>query len=132
MVTPMISVSLYLIAAGTEKIGGEVTDLVVRTWNGQVHISAKVISTGNMHLRPSGRLIVVDSKGSEVAETPVVEGQPTYPGRDNLYYGALPGNVKLSQGSYTARTDLVYQGLKLQGSRGFTVLPDGQIQMNAK
>jgi len=97
MVTPIISVSLYLMAAGTEKIGGEVTDMMVRTWNGQVHISAKVQSTGNVHLRPSGRLIVVDSNGSEVGETPVVEGQPTYPGTDNLYYGTLPGNGKLNR-----------------------------------
>jgi hypothetical protein len=129
MVTPMISVSHYLIAAGTEKMSGEVTGMMVRVWNNEVHISAHVVSTGNVHLRPSGRLLVLNSKGTVVGETGVPEGQPTYPGRDNFYYGALPDTVKLSPGSYTARAELAYQDLKLQGDQRFKVLKNGQIQM---
>lgn len=130
MVTPMISVSMYLIASGTEKVGGKVEDLLVRMYKGEPNITAKVKCTGNIHLRPSGRLVVVDARGAELGQIHIQEGQPTYPGAESLYYGSVPDGVKFPAGVYTARADLSYGDLKLQGSRDFTVLPDGQIQMN--
>lgn len=129
-VTPMISVSVYLMAAGTEKLSGEVQDITVRDWKGQINVTAKVKSTGNVHLRPSGRLIVLNAQGAELASLPVSEGQPTYPGSDALYFGTVPAEVKVSPGKYTARADLSYGSLKLQGSRDFTVMPDGKVQMD--
>ena len=129
-VTPMISVSMYVIAKGTEKLDGNVKDLIVRKWNGQAIVSAVIRSTGNVHLRPSGRLVVLDTKGNELASMPVAEGMPTYPETENIYGGQVPANVAMPAGTYTAKADLKYQDVKLQGSRTFTVLPDGSIQMS--
>jgi hypothetical protein len=129
MVTPMISVSMYVMAAGQEKIEGTIKDIVGRKWHDQVAFGTVVSDTGNVHLRPSGRLVVLDSKGAELATMTVPEGQPTYPGRDNLYSVQTPANVKLSSGTYKVQADLAYKDLKLQASRDFMILPDGQVQM---
>ena len=131
MVTPMISVSLYLTAAGTEKLSGQVEDMMVRKYNNQVSVGAKIRCTGNIHLRPSGRLVLTDSKGTEVGQVSVVEGQPTYPGTENIYGGMLPAGVTLPAGSYSARTDMKYRDVDLQLVQNFQVKPDGQIEMEA-
>lgn len=129
MVTPMISVSMYLMAAGSETRSGEVEDIIVRRYQDQLSLSAKVKSTGNVHLRPSGRIVVLDTKGAEVAALPVAEGQPAYPGTVSLYAGSVPVTPKLVPGTYIAKVELTYQDVKLQSTKEFTVLPDGQVQM---
>jgi hypothetical protein len=130
MVTPMISVSVYLMAAGTESRMGEVEDVMVRRNKDQLSLSAKVKSTGSVHLRPSGRIVVTDAKGIEIAQLAVAEGQPTYPGTDALYAGSVPFGPQLVPGTYQAKAELVYQEVKLEKSKEFTVLPDGQVQMS--
>jgi len=129
MVTPMISVSMYVIAAGRDKMEGAIDDITVRRWQNTLVVTAKVKASGNVHLRPSGRLVVVDSKGTELASLPIREGQPTYPGQEQLYGGQVPANVQLPAGAYTARAELGYQSLKFQGSRDFTILPNGELQL---
>jgi hypothetical protein len=131
-VTPMISVSVYLMAAGTEKMAGEVEDFLVRIWNGQVNVNVKVKATGNVHLRPSGYLAVQDAHGKEWARMAVAEGQPTYPGSDAIYFGSVPADVKIPPGRYIAVADLAYKDVKLNGKKEFTILTDGQIQMSPK
>lgn len=131
-VTPMISVSVYLIAASGEKMSGEVEDMMIRSWKGQVNVNAKVKATGNVHLRPSGYLAVRDTHGKEWARMPVAEGQPTYPGSDAIYFGTVPADVKIPPGRYIAVADLAYRDVKLQGKKEFTILADGQIQMSPK
>lgn len=129
MVTPMISVSMYVIAVGHDKMEGSIKDIVVRRWQNTVVVTAAVQAGGNVHIRPSGRLIVTDSKGTELASLPIREGQPTYPGQEQLYGGQIPPNIQLPPGTYTAKADLGYQNLKFQGSRDFTILPSGELQM---
>jgi len=131
MVTPMISVSMYLIAAGSEKMEGQIKDLVVKKWKDQINITAVVKATGNIHLRPSGQLLLLDARGSELARMPVPEGQPAYPGAEMSYFGTVPPSVKLSSGTYVAKADLSYHDLKLQSTREFIVSADGQIEMSA-
>ena len=130
MVTPMISVSMYVIAAGQKKIKGIIKDITGRLWNSHIAFGTLVQNTGNVHLRPSGRLVVVDSKGTELASMAVPEGQPTYLGRDNLYSVQTPSNVQFSSGTYTVRAELGYKDVILKKSRDFRVLPDGQIEMS--
>ena len=130
MVTPMISVSVYLMAAGTEIRSGEVVDIMVRRNQDQLGLSAMVKSTGNVHLRPRGRLVALDAKGGEVAVVPVPMGQPTYPGMAVLYSGSAPFPPKLAPGTYVAKAELYYQDVQLEKTKEFTVLPDGQVQMS--
>src|SRR5437867_2555418 len=57
-VTPMISVSVYLTVAGTEHRAGQINEVVVRRYPAGLLIGADVKATGNVHLRPSGRVIL--------------------------------------------------------------------------
>jgi hypothetical protein len=93
-------------------------------------MTALVKATGNVHLRPRGRIVVIDPQGSERGQAVIPEGQPAYPGAEVPYSGSLPAGVDLSSGSYTARAELSYGDFRMQLSRDFTVLPDGQIQMS--
>jgi hypothetical protein len=127
-VTPMISVSMYLIAAGTEKLSGEITEILVRKWNDQINVSAHVKATGNMHLRPSGELTILDDKGFEMAHMPVAEGQPTYPGTENAYFGTTPPGTKLVPGHYRVKVQLASGDLKLEKTKDFTITADGQVE----
>jgi len=131
-VTPMISVSVYLMAAGSAQRSGALEDIVVRLWKGQVNVTAKVKATGNVHLRPSGYLAVQDRHGKELARMLVSEGQPTYPGSEALYFGTSASDVKWLPGSYIAVADLAYKDVKLEGRKAFKILRDGQVQMDHK
>ncbi len=129
MVTPMISVSMYLIGAGSEKIDGSINDLYAKAWSGRLSLSAKVRSTGNVHMRPSGYFLIVDRKGREIARMPILEGQPTYPGQESLYTGQTPGGLTIKPGKYVLHVDLRDKDLVLKQGRAFKVLKDGQVEM---
>ncbi len=132
MMTPMISVSVYLEAAGTEKRSGEIKELVVRSWNNQIQAAVNVASTGNVHLRPTGALIVTSDKGEEVVRFAIKEAGPAYPGKSQAYFADVPTNFKFSPGAYTIRAALDYRGLALNAERTFKVLTDGKVQMTPK
>lgn len=128
MVTPMISVSVYVAAAGTEKIAGEIKDMAVRLWRDQLQVAVSVKAAGNVHLRPTGQVVLVDAKGTEVARWPIPEGDPAYPGMERGYFAKIPSGFKLAPGRYTAKADLVYKGLEMKADQGFTVSPEGKIE----
>jgi hypothetical protein len=132
MVTPMISVSMYVIAEGREKLAGELQDIQVRRYRDQTSLNVTLKATGNVHVRPSGRLLIIDKKGKEVAAVPVPEGPPTYPGRENMYGGPVPAGTALGKGKYRVHVDLTYRGLDLKADRAFKVRGDGQVEMMDK
>ena len=132
MVTPIISVSVYVEVAGTEKASGEIRQVAVQTWNNQIQLAVDLKSTGNVHLRPSGSFTVVDARGVEVATFPVKEGAPAYPGRDQGYFAQIPPGFKLASGRYAVKVSLQDRGLAFQAERGFQVLKDGKIQMDSE
>ncbi|OGR90376.1 MAG: hypothetical protein A2992_09665 [Elusimicrobia bacterium RIFCSPLOWO2_01_FULL_59_12] len=132
MMTPMISVSVYLEAAGTEQRAGEIERLAVRKWNNQIQAAVGVKSTGNVHLRPTGTIALEDSTRKEVARFPVKEGGPAYPGQGKGYFAKVPADFQLTPGRYTARADLSYRELSLKAEDGFNVTKDGQIEMDSK
>lgn len=132
MVTPVISVSVYLTAQGTEKTAGEIGDLVVRRLPQAVQAIATVKNTGNVHLRPSGVVLLVDDQGRQVDGLPIREGGPAYPGRDSPY-GTYDMTLKLKPGHYLAKATLTSDGYSMVSERGFTVPGDGtQFKMDEK
>jgi len=131
MVTPIISVSVYVAVKGTERSEGEITDLVVREWQGKIQMGVEVKSTGNVSLRPSGRISIVDAAGHEVSSQPVLESGPAYPGRVEPYVVADP-NLKLKAGRYQARAQLVTRGVMMTATRDFDVADDGKITLTPK
>lgn len=130
MVTPVISVSMYLSAAGTEKISGEITEVNLFTWKDKLQAAAVVKSTGNVHLRPSGRITLTDDQGRQVGDFPVPEADPAYPGQVRGYMSQVPADFKLVPGHYAAKAELAHGDLRMTAVRGVTVLADGQMKMD--
>ncbi len=129
MITPMISVSMYLIAAGHEQISGSIEDLFVRAFDGRLSATVKIKASGNVHIRPQGEITILDKKGAVVARMPVPEGQPAYPGQDSLFGAQTPADVTFAPGSYLLKVNLTYQNLVLNKERPFKVLKNGQVEM---
>lgn len=132
MMTPVISVSVYLGALGTEKVSGEIEQVVVQKWNNAIQAVVDVKSTGNVHLRPMGIFIFEDKNGNEIARFSTKEGGPAYPGRNQGYFAQVPAEFKLERGRYRVRAELEYRGVILQERREFNVLKDGSIEMQTK
>jgi hypothetical protein len=131
MVTPIISVSVYLAVKGTEKVDGQIKDVAVGRWKGNLHVGALVRSTGNVHLRPTGQITIYDEKNAVVIRLPVPEGGPTYPGREQPYI-CPESDIKLAAGRYFARAELSYKDLIMRGEKEFSVSNDGEIRMKGQ
>jgi hypothetical protein len=132
MMTPIISVAVYMEAAGTETIAGELQSIVVNVWQDQLQAAVSVKSTGNVHLRPTGTIAFQDKKGKEIVSFPIKDGGPAYPGREQGYFAVIPAGYKLPKGRYKVSANLEYRGLKLQGIRDFKVLKNAQVEMAPK
>jgi len=131
MVTPVISVSIYLEVAGTEKVAGEITEVGVRRWQERLQAAVAVKATGTVHLRPTGEILLKDSDGRPVARFPVPEASPAYPGRVQGYLAQVPPDFTLAPGRYRAEAHLNYRDLALSAARDFVVSAKGQIQMTS-
>jgi hypothetical protein len=128
MVTPMISVSVYTTAVGTERLSGFIKDLAVRRWQDRTQVAIGLISNGNIHLRPTGHVLITDSKGKTAANFTIKEGDPVYPGQERAYFGE-DMSLKLAPGRYNATVSLTYKDLVLGASKELEVKADGSIQM---
>jgi hypothetical protein len=132
MVTPIISASVYLVAEGTQKVSGEITKMDVRPWQGGLNVGATVKATGNVHVRPMGKILIEDDAGQSMTpEIPIPEGQPAYPGQERGYFNSIP-NVTLKPGHYWVNADLVSGTVEMLAKQDFTVKQDGQIEMGQK
>jgi len=129
MVTPMISVSLYLTVKGTENKQGEIKSLAARIWEGKLSVGIEVASTGNVHLRPSGHIHVFDAQGTSIAEFQIREGDPVFPGQTRGFIGQGPV-VTLAPGAYTLKSDLVSGQVVLHRQQQFVVEKNGDIRMD--
>jgi hypothetical protein len=128
MVTPVISVSVYLTAKGTEKVSGFIKEIAVRKWTDRTQVAMGLISTGNVHLRPTGKVLVTNVKGETVATFDIKEGDPAYPGQERGYFGD-DKSVVLKPGRYTAKATLTYKDLEMSAAKDLEVKADGSIQM---
>jgi hypothetical protein len=133
-VTPMISVSIYLTAAGTERLNGEIRKLTARFWKHALTVGAEVAATGNVHLRPSGSLVIFDEKGAQVAQYVVPQKDPVYPGQTRGFIGAHQSNetAPLPLGGYVLKAHLVSGDLQMDAEKKFQVFAGDKIQMEGE
>jgi len=130
MMTPMISVSIYLTAEGTDKKQGEIRALIARLYEGKMHVGAEVVSTGNVHLRPSGTLRILQN-GVLISEFRVVEAEPVFPGQSRGFVGQ--GNSQaLKAGDYVLKAEMTSGEVILQAERLFRVDAKGNVTMQEK
>ena len=131
MVTPMISVSVYMTAAGTERLSGEIEEVQAYHPATGISVGALFKNTGNVHLRPSGTIMVQGGQGQLIAQYRINENDPVYPGRVKACT-VQDSNISFEPGRYKALIDLVYKETHWRAQRGFKVLKDGKIEMDSE
>jgi hypothetical protein len=130
MITPRISASIYLSVDGTQHAAGDIKQLAARIWQKTLTVGAEVRDTGNVHLRPSGTMTVLDDKGGEAALFRVSEGDPVYPGQIRSYSGIRQGEVKLlAPGHYVLKAHLMSGDVVMTSERAFQIFEGDKIQM---
>lgn len=101
-VTQRLTIPVYLIIEGTEKLAAEIKDFKLIKDNQEqniVEFQAKLKNTGNIHIRPKGNLIIMNSKGKIVKNISSGEILPIFSG----YAQIIPLWWKdPSPGEYTA------------------------------
>jgi hypothetical protein len=127
MVTPMISTAVYLEVIGTEINTGELLALGAGTHNGRFQVGAQIKATGNVRLRPSGRVYLVNDQGQNVAEYIVADTAPVFPGTIKDYEGKGPEQVPPA-GHYRLTASLTSGTLQLRAERSLVIGVNGDVQ----
>ncbi|MBI3962277.1 MAG: hypothetical protein HY335_05960 [Deinococcus sp.] len=109
-VVPQVAVALYAAVAGTQLPAGEIVGLAVDWQEGQLVAQVTFQNSGNVPLRPGGRLVVLDGVGVVVWEQEIPPSL-TLPqvARERL----LPLGTALAPGQYVAVVTLEYQSQAL-------------------
>lgn len=128
-IQPMISVSVYLTVAGTEKREGEIRQLLIAKKGDAWRLGAVVGSTGNVHLRPSGRIQLRDAQGRALLDASIKSGEPVYPGEERKFSTDLV-TQSLAPGRYTASAEFESKDWKAALQRDVMVRPDGELEMD--
>ena len=124
-VSLMLSVSLYVTVAGTEKISWQISDVNLSYRMNQLQISAKVWNHGNVHVRPQGMIEIYKGK-LKLDEFGFAESRPVYPENSRLIL-ARKEKMNLLPGKYRARIHLRGQGEQKEKEISFRLKKSGEI-----
>jgi hypothetical protein len=101
-ITSMMSVSLYITVAGTEKIGWEINDIKLDKSSSEFKMTAQVQNKGNVHVRPSGTVTINSANKDLVFAMIIPEGRPVYPGAIRSIKASSTAVSALTKGEYSA------------------------------
>lgn len=73
----------------------------------KLKIELKVKNKGNVHIRPTGRILIEDQKGKRIAELEMLSGRATLPDKEFIYY-AFWEEPKLRKGVYSVSAFINY------------------------
>lgn len=128
MITPMISTAIYLEVEGTEKNTGEIVSLGAGTRNGQFQVGARVKATGNIRVRPTGSILLVDDKGQGMGDYFVPEGSPIFPGATLDCAARGPGTPPLN-GHYILSATIRSGTLVMRKEQKIRVKLNGDVEL---
>jgi hypothetical protein len=131
MITPMISTAVYLDVIGTERIAGEIMALGAGTRNGRFQVGAQIKATGNVRLRPSGTVRLLNDQWQPVFVYTLVEGNPIFPGTVRDYPASGP-DAPPATGHYSLSAEIHSGSLELKADQGIFVKPNGDVEMDRK
>src|SRR5207302_6241708 len=126
IIAPMISTAVYLEVKGTEKNNGEIVALGAGTRNGRFQVGAQIKATGNVRLRPTGTIRLLNGQGQVVSIYTVAEASPLFPGTIRDYPGIGPDKAPPA-GRYTLSADLHSGTLALNAEHALIVKGNGDI-----
>jgi hypothetical protein len=101
-ITTMMSVSLYVTAAGTEKLDWKIDDVKLSKAASEFTVTAIVSNSGNVHVRPTGRVTIVDGNSAPVFTMNIPEGRPVYPGSYRAMTATTSTVIVFKEGEYSA------------------------------
>ena len=131
MITPMISTAVYLDVIGTERNAGEIVALGAGTRNGKFQVGAQIKATGNVRLRPSGSVRLMNDQWQPMSVYTLVEGNPLFPGTLRDFPASGPDNPPAT-GHYTLSAEIHSGTLELKADQGIFVKPNGDVEMDRK
>ena len=106
-----IGAVLYVAVKGTEVVDANVRNITVGREKvndeEKIKIGVNVRNNGNIHLRPTGTVLVKDSKEQQVAELKLMSGLSVLPRKERTYY-AYWNEPEPKEGSYKVTATVDY------------------------
>ena len=130
----ILSVAIYLGIQGTEQLKGDLVSFYVEPSSASHSVKAGVAvkNNGNVHLRPTGTVVVSDSSKKNVfLNIFLQQARPTYPGQIGTYSGQVY-NFDLQPGDYIASitmTDIDRRNQFLASESALRVSPEGKVEL---
>lgn len=122
----VISVSMYVTVAGTQKLKWELGDLKVDKAGDGLQFNVLVRNKGNVHVRPKGFIDLYRS-GKPVGKFNFMESRPVYPGAARSVVAVTPEGLPLGPGDYKAKINVSYSGQSKKKEIKFRVDESGKV-----
>jgi len=109
-------VSIYVAIKGTEVVEASIEKLDVAKYGGEnsnnngINFGVTVGNMGNVHIRPNGRVVIEDKKGSQIKEVNILYGLPVFPQAKRTFAANWKGGV-LPPGDYIVKASINYGDL---------------------
>jgi len=122
----LISVSLYVTAAGTERKDWDFENFTISSYQGNTQFSVYVRNSGNVHVRPNGFVKVIKGKKETTLEIP--ESRPAYPNqrRQAVAHG-VQKEVFPKPGKYKVIVSLTGTGITKEKTYEVQVKKTGEV-----
>ncbi|MCX6579709.1 MAG: hypothetical protein NT166_05940 [Candidatus Aminicenantes bacterium] len=135
MISTRIGAGLYAAAKNTVKHSSEISGLFFNKTqkqspdNSSFHYALVYHNNGNIHLRPTGKVKILDASGKELASAPVNENNTSVL-RDSvrIFQGDFKNNPALPDGSYKIVAEIDYGKEILETEKPVYLLNSGGIE----
>lgn len=126
---------LYVAIKGTEKVDAEIKRInISKALNNNkesLKIQVTVRNKGNVHIRPTGKVLIHDKRENLLAELEILSGMAVLPGKETIY-DAYMEETGLETGKYKISAEVNYGGLfgdekTDKSDKSFTVNNKGEV-----
>ncbi len=102
---------LYVAIKGTEIVDAEITNITISKESSKekenLKVETNVKNKGNVHIRPTGKVTILDKAGKKLIELDLESGKPALPGQE-IVYNALWNNPRLKSDEYKVSVTINY------------------------
>lgn len=129
-IATQISVPLYVVVKGTEVFKAEISDVKI-TNTAPVEIKVRVHNSGNVHIRPTGE-VVINKKGKQkpLIVMPVNTPSPGWPVLPQQSFRfTLYDKTEFKAGVYVLKAKFTYNDIVISKELSFSVDKDGKATM---
>lgn len=123
---PRVAIPVYVLLAGRQTPGGRIAALTAEAHGpGMTRLLLSLANDGDVHLRPTGSVLISNARGAVVARAPLGRTIPIFP----RFQEGIPFLFPLAPGRYTAVVTVHFGNPELhQQTLSFKVTTDGRVQ----